>query len=87
MKCPICDKEITDYSDDYMEHTLMEEHAKCKDEHHFYSYQYVNGNYEECIGSIVFYSHYADSEEQRKLQSEQYKAVLKLEREHYKSEQ
>jgi hypothetical protein len=83
MKCPICDKEIKEYSTDYMEYTLMEEHASCKDEHHLYSYEYVTGNYEECIGNTVFHSHHADSEEERNLQGKQYKAVLELEREHY----
>lgn len=63
----------------------MEEHAKCKDEHHFYSYQYVTGSYEECIGNVVFYSHYADSEEESKLRAKQYKAVLELEKEHYQN--
>lgn len=84
MKCPICNKEITDYSNDYMEHTLMEEHGKCEDEHHSYNYQYVTGNSEECIGSVVFYSHHTDSLEEILLQNKQYKAVLELEREHYK---
>ncbi|MFC0273627.1 hypothetical protein ACFFIX_19735 [Metabacillus herbersteinensis] len=77
MKCPICDKEINNYSNNYMEHTLMEEHATCKDENHFYRYKI--GNYEECIGGVIFQSHYADLEEERKL----YKFVLELNRENY----
>lgn len=84
MKCPICDKEITDHTTDYMEHIMCEENAKCEDKNHFYHYQYAYGNSEECIGNVVFYSHHTDSVEKRKLQNAQYKAVLELEKEHYK---
>lgn len=85
MKCPICDKEIKDYNNDYINHTVCEEHAKCKDEHHFYHYQYTYGSTEEAIGNVVFYSHYSESQEERELRNKQYKAVLELEREYYRN--
>jgi hypothetical protein len=84
MKCPICENEVKEYSNDYMEHTLCEEYAKCEDEHHYYAYQYAYGSTEEIIGRTTFHSHYADSQELRKLQNEQYKAVLKLEKDFYR---
>jgi len=84
MKCPICDNEVKEYSDDYMEHILCEEYAKCEDEHHKYSYQYAYGATEETLGRVTFHSHYADSQDLRKLQNKQYQAVLELEREYYK---
>jgi hypothetical protein len=84
MKCPICDREVQKYSTDYLDgHTLLEEHASCKDGNHSYSYSFEYGNTQEWIGSVAFYSHYTDSEEIRKLQSKQYKAVLDLEKEAY----
>lgn len=70
MKCLICDKEIKDN---------IEEQVTCKDENHFYSYKNTTGNYEECIGGVIFHSHYADSEEERKL----YNVVIELNRKHY----
>lgn len=83
MKCPICDKEIEDYETDHMGNILMEERATCKDENHFYGYEYVTGNSTENIGDVVFYSHYTQTPEQRKLQGKQYEAVLLLEKENY----
>jgi hypothetical protein len=84
MKCPICDREIQKYSTEYLDgHTLLEEHAECKDGYHSYSYSFEYGNYQEWIGNIAFYSHHTDSEEISKLMNAQYKAVLDLEKEAY----
>lgn len=85
MKCPICDNDVKEYYDDYTNYTLCEEFARCEDEYHHYSYQYAYGNTEEMIGGVTFYSHYRDSQKERKLQSIQYRAVLEAEREHYKN--
>lgn len=87
MNCPICDNEVKEYSNDYIEHTLCEEYAKCGDKHHNYSYQYAYGSTEEIIGRVSFHSHYSDSPDLRKLQNKQYKAVLELEREFYRNKQ
>ena len=84
MKCPICDNEVKEYSNDYMEHILCEEYAKCGDKHHNYNYQYAYGSTEETIGRVTFFSHYADLKDLRKLNNKQYKAVLELEREFYR---
>ncbi|MGG3986982.1 hypothetical protein [Bacillus smithii] len=62
---------------------LMEESAECKDDYHYYSYQYITGSTEEIIGNVAFYGNHADSKEVRELQNKQYKAVLELEREYY----
>ena len=83
MKCPICENEVKEYSQDYMENTLCEEFAKCEDEDHHYHYYFSYGATEEAIGGVTFFSHYSDSSELRKLQNKQYKAVLELEKEYY----
>lgn len=83
MKCPICDKEIQDHKTEYMEHILMEEHAKCQDEHHFYSYEYVTGNGCKVIGNVIFIKYHSTPREEKQLQNKQYEAVLQLEREYY----
>lgn len=85
MKCPICDKEIENHTTDYMEHILCEEYAECKDEHHRYYYRYNYGAWEETIGRVTFTEVHNDSKELRRLVNSQYKAVLELEREHYKN--
>ena len=83
MKCPICDNEVKEYSDDYINSIQCEEFARCQDEHHHYAYEFAYGSTTESIGRVTFYSHYDDSEYVRRLRSKQYKAVLELEREHY----
>lgn len=83
MKCPICENEVKEYSQDYTEHTLCEEFAKCEDEDHYYYYCFSYGTTEETIGGVTFFSHYSDSNELRELQNKQYKAVLELEKEYY----
>jgi hypothetical protein len=83
MKCPICDNEIQDYTEDYMEHILMEEHATCQDDNHFYQLEYVTGNTREMIGDVSIYSHHVDTKVERELKGQKFRAVLELEREHY----
>ncbi|MEK3759664.1 hypothetical protein MKZ07_14550 [Paenibacillus sp. FSL P4-0338] len=79
MICPICDKEIINYSKINMEHTLTEEHAICKDEHHIYSYQKTPQMFVEQIGGVIFRNHQDDSEENIK----QYRMVVELNRQGY----
>lgn len=84
MKCPICDKEImkenyTHYSSEQTE----EEHARCEDGKHFYSYAYEYGNYEESLGNVTFGYSYMESKEAREVRNKQYNAVLAIERENY----
>lgn len=83
MKCPICNQEIQNVTSDYEEHILLEEYAKCEDNHHQYGYQYAYGNTEERIGRVVMYFHHADSKELRTLLSKQFNAVVELEKERY----
>jgi len=83
MKCPICENEIKNRRFESIQGSVGEEHAKCYDDYHFYSYSFAYGNEEETIGNVVFHSHHADPKEQRELISKQYKAVLELEKEQY----
>ena len=85
MKCTICEKEIENCDSGYMDNILLEEHASCKDDNHFYSYKYATGNYRETIGNVSFYRHYRDPVDKRALQDKQYREVLKLEKEHVQS--
>lgn len=84
VKCPICENEVKEYSNDHMEHTMCEEFARCKDEYHYYCYQYAYGATEETIGMVTFHSYHACSKDERMLRSMQYKAVLELEKIYYK---
>lgn len=85
MKCPVCDNELHS-STDYLNYTLCEEYAECKDEKHYYKYNYAYGNTEEVIGNVAFYSHYSNSAALRKLQTKQYRAIVELEREYYQQQ-
>lgn len=82
MKCPICEKELqsTAYQDGGV---TSEEHAKCQDEHHFYSYAYAYGTTEEAVGNVVFYRHYTHTEEERKHDTRLFNAVVAIEKEEY----
>lgn len=80
IKCPICDTEIIKYSISTLEH--VEQNAMCRDKHHIYSYEYVDGNLIEQIGGVIFHNLNADSEEDRNL----YELVIKLNREGYQKE-
>jgi hypothetical protein len=84
VKCPICENEVQEYNDYYTEHILCEQIAKCEDEHHYYSYEFDYGISKQRIGGITFRSYHGDSLDLKNLQNEQYKAVLKLEKENYK---
>lgn len=83
MKCPICDREVTNRQLDFMEHILTEEYISCEDEHHQFSSLYAYGSTEETIGRVSFRTHYSDSKEQLKLVNQQFKAVVELERQAY----
>lgn len=83
MKCPICDKPITDREADYMEHTLIEEYLSCKDEYHNFYSMYAYGATQETIGAVTFLKSYTDSKSERDLVNLQTKLVILLEREAY----
>ena len=83
MKCPICENKIKNHVVDFMEHILMEEHATCKDERHFYSYEFVTGNEREVLGDAVIHRYHNDPPEEIKIQDEKYKRALQQEKERY----
>lgn len=85
IRCPICDKEITDIDTDYLDgHLLCEEYYSCSDEHHTYDYNWAYGNGQETIGRVTFTSFHSDSIEERSRLGKQFDYVLKLEKERYK---
>lgn len=86
MICPICDKKIENYDIDMINHTMMEEHATCSDEYHFYGYTYEFGNSIETIGNIEFHEYWSQrlTGEDRKNFNTIYDLTVKLAREEYK---
>lgn len=84
MKCPICDKEITNHYTDYMEHILTEEYRKCEDESHFYVYEYYAGNTKISIGDFIIMQSYIDSITDKIDKNKIYLMIKKLERKRYK---
>ena len=85
MECPICGRKIEDYSTDYMEHILMEESARCEDEHHFYYYEFLTGSELEVIGDAEFRRYYTDSRSKMRIQNKKFKEKLKIEKERYRN--
>lgn len=86
MICPICDKKIENYDIDMINHTMMEEHATCSDEYHFYGYTYEFGNSIETIGNIAFHEYWSSklSKQERDNLNRLYDETLKLAREEYR---
>jgi hypothetical protein len=87
MKCPICDKQITDLSREYMEHIMTEEYISCKDEYHNFCSMFAYGAMQETIGAVTFTSCHNNTKEERELLNRQFAMVVTLERKAYKKKE
>lgn len=82
--CPVCG-EVMECSTDYMEHIMLEEHERCPNR--CYSYSFVTGATETCIGSVVVHGYYTDDKEEREHQSRVLNMALIHERGRHRARQ
>lgn len=83
MKCPVCEKEITNY-ENYVEHGILhEEYAKCEDENHIYGYEFRWGDSKERIGMVEIQYSWQYTKEEAEQYKKIYNMVAELEKERY----